>query len=209
MAKNNLGQIFIVAAPSGGGKTSLVSALVDALSDIQVSISHTTRDKRQGERDGDHYHFIDESKFLNMVKQHDFVEHAEVFGHWYGTSKRAIQSNLSQGIDIILDIDWQGASQIKASYPQAASIFVMPPSLDALAQRLNARKRESAQVIAQRMECARDEMSHFQSFDYLIINDHFEDALSQLKAIVISERLKLSRQIKKQHNLLSILLSSK
>ncbi|QRN04496.1 guanylate kinase [Legionella sp. MW5194] len=207
MANLLLGNIFIVAAPSGGGKTSLVKHLISSLEDIEVSISHTTRGKRPGEKEGVDYFFVDEKRFLKMVNDNDFVEHAQVFNHYYGTSVAQINARLSAGIDVVLDIDWQGAQQIRRIFPQAISIFVVPPSLDVLKQRLQERKQDKEDVIADRMHRAQDELSHFSEFDYLIVNDEFEKAASDLKAIVKANRLTLQRQSAKVGKLLSFLLS--
>ncbi|MDX1836417.1 guanylate kinase [Legionella taurinensis] len=207
MANLLLGNIFIVAAPSGGGKTSLVKHLISSLEDIEVSISHTTRAKRPGEKEGVDYFFVDEKRFLEMVNDNDFVEHAQVFNHYYGTSVAQINARLSAGIDVVLDIDWQGAQQIRRIFPQAISIFVVPPSLDVLKQRLQERKQDKEDVIADRMHRAQDELSHFSEFDYLIVNDEFEKAASDLQAIVKANRLTLQRQSAKVGKLLSFLLS--
>lgn len=207
MANLLLGNIFIVAAPSGGGKTSLVKHLISTLDDIKVSISHTTRAKRPGEKEGVDYFFVDEKRFLEMVNDNDFVEHAQVFNHYYGTSVAQINTRLSAGIDVVLDIDWQGAQQIRRIFPQAISIFVVPPSLDVLKQRLQERKQDKEDVIADRMHRAQDELSHFSEFDYLIVNDDFEQAASDLTAIVKANRLTLQRQSAKVGKLLSFLLS--
>lgn len=203
------GTLFIVAAPSGGGKTSLVQRLVQALPGIEVSISHTTRDRRPGETDGVHYFFVDEATFVDMIQQNAFIEYAQVFEHHYGTSMAQVKGRLAEGIDVVLDIDWQGAQQIKHLFPQAVSIFILPPSLDALHQRLESRQRDSADVIQRRMARARDELSHYAEFDYLIVNDAFEQAAQDLQAIIVSNRLQTSRQVKKQQQLLSFLLTTR
>jgi guanylate kinase len=208
VAEQNLGSLFIVAAPSGGGKTSLVQKLVGHLDDILVSVSHTTRDKRTGEVDGKDYFFTEEHQFLEMAAQGEFVEHARVFDYLYGTSKLQIEKNLAEGTDVVLDIDWQGAAQIKQQFPDAVTIFILPPSLDVLKRRLMARQRDNMDVIADRMQRACDELSHYDVFDYLIVNDNFNQAAAELRAIVISNRLRATRQIQKQDKLLSFLLSS-
>ncbi|MCH9755770.1 MAG: guanylate kinase [Gammaproteobacteria bacterium] len=202
------GSLFIVAAPSGGGKTSLVKKLTDNLDNILVSVSHTTRDKRSGEVHGEHYFFIEEDEFLDMAKAGDFIEHARVFEHLYGTSKVEIEKNLARGQDIVLDIDWQGAAQIKTLFPEAMTVFILPPSLDVLKRRLKARRRDNAAVIEERMQRACDELSHYNEFDYLIVNDNFNHAAAELRAIVVANRLTATRQIQKQDKLLSFLLSS-
>lgn len=208
MGEQYLGSLFIVAAPSGGGKTSLVKKLVRELGDIDVSISHTTRDMRAAEVSGVDYFFVDEPEFQRMVNAGKFVEHARVFNHYYGTSVAQLQDRLRAGIDIVLDIDWQGAQQIKRTFADAVSIFIVPPSLDILKQRLMDRRRDDAQVIQDRMQQACDEMSHYNEFDYLIVNDSFEVAAAELQAIVIAQRLRMSRQVVQQRKLLSFLLSS-
>lgn len=201
------GNLFIVAAPSGGGKTSLVRQLIRSLSDITVSVSHTTRIMRPGERDGVDYFFIDNQEFLSMVERNEFIEHAQVFNSYYGTSKIQINSRLEQGIDVVLDIDWQGAAQIKKVFPQAVSIFILPPSLDILKQRLMDRRQDNLLIIEDRMQKAQDELSHYPEFDYLIVNDDFEHAAADLHAIVLANRLLIMRQMNKQAKLLSFLLS--
>ena len=207
MVGNYSGNLFIVAAPSGGGKTSLVRHLIETLDDIEVSVSHTTRAMRPGERNGVDYFFIDESQFMEMVNNNAFIEHARVFNHLYGTSIEQISKRLELGIDVILDIDWQGAEQIRRVFPVAVSVFVIPPSLDELKQRLMNRRQDKDEVITNRMIKAQDELSHYPEFDYLIVNDEFEHAASELRAIVIANRLKMERQVNKQSKLLSFLLS--
>lgn len=208
MVDSNFGNLYIVAAPSGGGKTSLVRSLIGMLPDIELSISHTTRPMRPGERDGFDYFFIDEARFLDMVNENAFLEHAHVFNHLYGTSVEQINTRLKCGIDVVLDIDWQGAAQIRHSFPKAVSIFIVPPSLDALKQRLMNRGQDNEEVIRGRMTRAQDELSHYPEFDYLIVNDTFEHAASELAAIVVAHRLRIERQVNKQAKLLSFLMSS-
>jgi guanylate kinase len=202
------GNLFIVAAPSGGGKTSLVKRLINTLDNIEVSISHTTRAMRPGERDGMDYFFIDEVAFMKMIHDCAFLEHAHVFNHLYGTSIEQINKRLSDGVDVVLDIDWQGAEQIKSSFPNAVSIFIVPPSLEVLKQRLMDRRQDKDEVISDRMKKAQAELSHYSKFDYLIVNDNFEKAALELGAIVIANRLRIKRQVNKQSKLLSFLLSS-
>ena len=168
------GCLFIVAAPSGGGKTSLVNELVKELDEIETSISHTTRQKRPAEKDGIDYFFISEQEFSKMIKNGDFIEHACVFDHFYGTSIDQIDSKLQSGLDVVLDIDWQGAQQIKSLYPDAVSVFVVPPSLEILHDRLRCRAQDNEEIIQRRMQRAKEEMSHYDEFDYLIINDDYE-----------------------------------
>ena len=207
MADNYAGNLFIVAAPSGGGKTSLVKKLVSDVVNINVSVSHTTRKKRPGETDGIDYFFVDEPTFRSMVDDCAFIEHARVFNHLYGTSSAQISDRLQQGIDVVLDIDWQGAEQLRRIFPRAVSIFVIPPSLEELKRRLMNRRQDNDEVISDRMIKAQDELSHYPEFDYLIVNDNFEHAAVELRAIVISNRLKMERQVNKQTKLLSFLLS--
>ncbi|GGI85848.1 guanylate kinase [Legionella impletisoli] len=208
MAEQYSGSLFIVAAPSGGGKTSLVKKLIDELNDIEVSISHTTRPQRPGETHGVDYFFIDQNTFNEMIREQEFVEHAHVFEHSYGTSKAQIHDRLQAGIDVVLDIDWQGAKQIKHIFKDAVGIFIVPPSLEALKQRLFDRKQDNQEVIAARMNKAKDELSHYHEFDYLIVNDQFKKAAEELKSIVIAHRLRLKRQSVQQRKLLSLLLTS-
>lgn len=202
------GNLYIVAAPSGGGKTSLVRHLVTTLDDMAVSISHTTRAIRPGEQDGVDYFFVPEQRFVEMVEESAFIEHARVFNQLYGTSAAQITERLNKGIDIVLDIDWQGAEQIRRAFPEAVSIFIIPPSLEALKQRLMNRRQDNDEVISERMIKAQDELSHYPEFDYLIVNDHFEHAAMELRSIVIANRLKRDVQVNKQAKLLSFLLSS-
>lgn len=208
MTEGYTGNLYIVAAPSGGGKTSLVRHLVTTLDDIEISISHTTRAMRPGETDGVDYFFVDEEQFISMVNENAFIEHARVFNHLYGTSAAQITARLQQGIDIVLDIDWQGAEQIRRLFPQAVSVFIVPPSLEELKRRLMNRKQDKDEVISDRMIKAQDELSHYPEFDYLIVNDNFEHAAVELRAIVIANRLQIEKQTKKQTKLLSFLMSS-
>jgi guanylate kinase len=208
MVGNDAGNLFIVAAPSGGGKTSLVRKLIDTLDRIEVSISHTTRAMRPGEKHGADYFFVNEEEFIDMVNENAFIEHARVFNHLYGTSAAQITERLMYGVDVVLDIDWQGAEQIRHSFPKAISIFIIPPSLEELKLRLMNRRQDKDEVISERMKKAQDELSHYPEFDYLIVNDDFEHASSELKAIVIANRLRMDRQVNKQAKLLSFLLSS-
>ncbi len=202
-----VGNLYIVAAPSGGGKTSLVRTLVDTLEGIEVSISHTTRCMRPGEQNGIDYFFVDEHEFMGMVNNNAFIEHARVFNFLYGTSVEQINQRLENGIDVVLDIDWQGAEQIRKTFPSAVGIFIIPPSLDALKQRLMSRKQDNHEVISDRMIKAQDELSHYPEFDYLIVNDEFDKAALELRAIVIANRLRMAVQVNKQSKLLSFLLS--
>lgn len=206
MKKDTLGTIYIVASPSGGGKSSLVASLLERMDNIELSISHTTRDKREGEVDGKDYFFICDDQFKAMAKAGDFIEHAQVFSRYYGTSAAQIEKRLEQGIDVILDIDWQGAMQLRRLYQQVVSIFIIPPSIEVLHKRLTARGRDGDTIIASRMQQAQAEISHFTEFDYLIVNDDFEQALHDLQTIVRARRFKVTRQRKNCAELLSKLL---
>lgn len=203
-----LGKLFIVAAPSGGGKTSLVNQLILTLPQIELSISHTTRTARPKEKHGKDYFFVSHQEFLDMIQAQAFLEHAKVFENFYGTSKQQIEQRLSQGIDVILDIDWQGAQQIRSIYPQAISIFLLPPSLETLRERLQNRQQDQLEIIEKRMKQAQDELRHFDEFDYLIVNEEFDNALAQLRSIVIAERLKKDIQMIRERKLLSFLLTT-
>ena len=188
------GTLYTVSAPSGAGKTSLVNALVPRCQDLLVSISHTTRPIRPGEEDGINYHFVEEQHFLGMLERTEFLEHARVFGNLYGTSSVWVEEQLKQGYDVILEIDWQGAQQVKQLLADTRSIFIMPPSRETLEQRLNARGQDNASVIAARMAEAVEEMSHYVDSDYLVVNKDFEEALADLQAILTSMRLRTARQ---------------
>lgn len=176
--------LYVVAAPSGGGKTSLINALLQKDDRIRLSVSHTTRPPRPGEENGVHYHFTDEPDFISLIGENAFLEHARVFDHRYGTGREAVEKQLANGLDVILDIDWQGARQIRESFPACCSIFIIPPSLETLRQRLEARGQDSLQVIQRRMRDAQAEISHWDEFDYLVINDNFDSALSDLHSII-------------------------
>lgn len=195
------GNLFILSAPSGAGKSSLINALLnpEQTSDIdersmQVSVSHTTRDPRPGENNGEHYHFVSIEEFKKQINQQAFYEYAEVFGNYYGTSEKAIDDQLAQGIDVFLDIDWQGAQQVRMKKPQVTTVFICPPSKQALESRLRGRGQDSEEIIASRMAAAKSECSHFEEFDYIIVNDNFDEALLDLKTIVHNQRLKISQQ---------------
>ncbi|MFD2230833.1 guanylate kinase [Alkalimarinus sediminis] len=201
------GTLYIVSAPSGAGKTSLVKALTDADPKVLVSVSHTTRDMRPGEEDGVNYNFVNQEQFLDMVANSDFLEHAEVFGNYYGTSQSWVESTLRAGRDVILEIDWQGAQQVRRLMPEALSIFIVPPSKQALQERLDSRGQDSADVIDGRMKEAASETSHYAEFDYLIVNDQFEEALSDLKSILRARRVRIEAQKEKITSILQDLLS--
>jgi guanylate kinase len=203
------GTLYIVSAPSGAGKSSLIASLLEKNPTyaMKVSVSHTTRTPRPGEQDGRHYHFVSTKQFETLIAQGEFLEYAQVFDHYYGTSKAWIEQNLNKGIDIFLDIDWQGARQIRDKMPEAKSIFILPPSKEELERRLNARGQDSDAIIAQRMSKARSETSHYSEYDYLIINDDFDVALMDFKAIIRAERLKRDKQAVKYNSMLSELLA--
>lgn len=190
----NKGILFILSAASGAGKTSLVQALLERESDLHLAVSFTTRTPRPGEWDGVHYHFVAPERFRRMVAAGEFLEHAQVFGNHYGTAESAVRSQLEQGRDLLLEIDWQGARQARTRFPQAVSIFILPPSAQALEQRLRNRGLDSDQVIANRMAAARSEMSHYAEYDYLVVNDRFDTALNDLACLVRAERLRCSHQ---------------
>ena len=201
------GTLFTVSAPSGAGKTSLVDGLVANLAGIQVSVSHPPRPKRPGETDGVNYHFVDVAAFEVMLEQHAFLEHARVFDNFYGTSRHWVEETLSRGIDVILEIDWQGASQVRTLMADTVGIFILPPSRQTLLQRLTNRGQDDEAVIARRLAEATLEMSHYREADYLIINDHFATALDELKSIITTRRLTLDKQQSRHGALLDDLLS--
>lgn len=186
------GNLFILSAPSGAGKSSLYKALLEADSNVRISVSHTTRAPRSGEEHGREYFFVDVDSFLDMIADNAFFEHAQVFDNYYGTSKQAIFDMLDQGLDVILEIDWQGARQVRELYPEAIGVFILPPSLKALEERLTGRGTDSEEVIARRMSKAVSEMSHYEEYEYVIINDDFEHALTQLKAVFAANRTRTS-----------------
>lgn len=188
------GTLFIVSAPSGAGKTSLVRALLARDPTLGLSVSCTTRAPREGEQDGVHYHFLDPEVFRRAVADGAFLEHAEVFGNLYGTREQDVRDCLGEGRDLILEIDWQGARQVRARLPDAVGIFVLPPTIEELERRLRGRGTDDETVIARRMEQARAELAHYAEYDYLVVNDRFEDALDGLQAIAVAERLRLARQ---------------
>lgn len=201
------GQLYIISAPSGAGKTSLVKALLEQDPGIAVSVSHTTRAPRPGEVDGLNYNFVTRERFEDLVCEGDFLEHAEVFGNYYGTSGSWVEQQLQQGQDIILEIDWQGAQQVRARLPDTCSIFILPPSKEALRERLSQRGQDSQEVIDGRMDQAQSESSHYNEYDYLIINDDFDLALQDLAALFRGQRLRLTRQQSRHNALIKSLLS--
>ncbi|MFA0088600.1 guanylate kinase [Vibrio sp. 10N.286.49.C2] len=203
------GTLYIVSAPSGAGKSSLISAMLETNPTyaMKVSVSHTTRSVRPGEEDGVHYHFVEKTEFESLIAQDAFFEYAEVFGNYYGTSRLWIEETLNKGIDVFLDIDWQGARQIRAQMPEAKSVFILPPSNGELERRLNVRGQDSDEIIAKRMSEAKSEISHYDEYDYVIINDDFDVALIDFKAILRAERLKQDKQTIKYKGMLVALLS--
>lgn len=195
------GNLYIVAAASGTGKTSLVAALLQADARVKLSVSYTTRKPRPGEVDGRHYHFVDEARFMAMLGAGEFLESACVHGAHYGTSQRLVEQALATGDDLVLEIDWQGAQQVRKQLPEAIGVFILPPSIEALAQRLNQRGQDSTAVIERRLATARAEISHVVEFDYVIINDEFQLALDDLLAVVRAQRLRCGRQLLKHQDL--------
>ena len=179
-----MANLFIIAAPSGCGKTSLVKALMERSKNLSVSVSYTTRKARKGEVNGENYHFVSKDTFAEMITNNDFVEYAEVFGNMYGTARSSINEKLNANIDIILEIDWQGARQVRKNMPDTVSIFILPPSKDALLERLKNRGQDDDETISKRMDNAEREMSHYEEFDYIIINEQFDSALSDLMNII-------------------------
>ena len=181
-------RLYVVSARSGGGKTSLVNALLEADDKVRLSVSHTTRAPRPGEKNGVHYHFVSEDEFLAVLENDAFLEHAEVFGHRYGTGKEAVERQLAAGFDVLLDIDWQGARQIRDNFPSCKTVFIVPPSIRELRRRLTGRGQDSEETIEKRMREARSEISHWDEFDFLIVNDRFDEALADLRSIIRSGR---------------------
>ena len=208
MNKNDhpTGQLYVISAPSGAGKTSLVKALLESTPNLEVSVSHTTRDIRPGETDGINYHFIDGSEFESIRDANGFFEWAQVFGNFYGTSSQAVQEKLTDGIDVILEIDWQGARQVKALVNTAISIFVLPPSTAALRSRLTDRGQDNDEIIEGRMQAARDEMAHYSDADFIVLNDDFETALRDLQSIIRAQRLSQETQSRELTRVIADLL---
>lgn len=206
----SLGNLYIISAPSGAGKSSLINALLADLprSQVQLSISHTTRNPRPAEENGVHYYFTQHEEFKRLIEQEHFLEWAEVFGNYYGTSLPMIERSLEQGIDVFLDIDWQGARQIREKVPNVKTIFILPPSKAELEKRLIGRGQDSAETIAKRMNEAVSEMSHYNEFDYVIVNDDFQVSLSELKSILTAERLRQPAQAERHQKLISQLLTA-
>ncbi|WP_372762524.1 guanylate kinase [Pseudoalteromonas sp.] len=200
------GNLFILSAPSGAGKSSLINALLNKHADMKVSVSHTTRAPRPGEENAVHYHFVTTDEFKALIAKDDFFEWAQVFDNYYGTSKQAIESQLDAGIDVFLDIDWQGAQQVRKIMPTVQTIFILPPSKAELEKRLNNRGQDSAEVIAGRMAQAQSETSHYNEYDYVIVNDDFATALADIETIVMAQRLTLKAQTSRHQDLLNNLL---
>jgi guanylate kinase len=206
-AGSTQGTLFVVSAPSGAGKTSLVKALLDSETDVVLSVSHTTRAPRTGETEGVDYHFVDGEMFAAMCSASQFLEHAEVFGNRYGTSRQQVDSHLERGTDVILDVDWQGARQIREHMPGSVSIFILPPSWAVLEQRLRDRRTDSSEVIEKRMRAARGEVSHFSEFDFLLVNEDFQRAVEGLRLVVRASRLRVAPQGARHDRLIRELLA--
>ena len=197
------GNLFVISAPSGAGKTSLVHALLNINPQIDLSVSYTTRNPRAGEHDGKDYHFVSRETFSAMARRGEFLESAEVYGNLYGTSQTWISQEIAKGRDILLEIDWQGAAQVRRLFPECISIFILPPSLEALEQRLKGRGKDNDEVIARRMAAARDDVAHVAEFDYVIINDNLNEALRELNAVVLSTRLRCATQLARHQALIN------
>ncbi|RDZ29590.1 guanylate kinase [Lysobacter silvisoli] len=201
------GTLYIVAAPSGAGKSSIVNAVLARDPNISLSISFTSRQPRPGERHAEHYHFVSAEEFEGMVEAGDFFEHARVHGDWKGTARQSVEPQLASGRDVLLEIDWQGARQVRAKVPGAVSVFILPPSRQALETRMRTRGQDSEDVISQRLAAAREEMSHYGEFDYVIVNEHFDTAVSEMCAIFVASRLRREPQVARHSRLLMQLLA--
>lgn len=197
------GNLFVISAPSGAGKTSLVHALLNINPQIDLSISYTTRSPRPGEQDGRDYHFVSRDTFVEMAGRGEFLESAEVYGNLYGTSQPWISQEIARGRDILLEIDWQGAAQVRRLFPECVSIFILPPSLEVLEQRLKGRGKDNEEVIARRMAAVREDVAHVAEFDYVIINDNLNEALRELNAVMLSAGLKCARQLNRHQELIN------
>jgi guanylate kinase len=197
------GALFVISAPSGGGKTSLITALLQGESEVRLSVSYTTRAPRAGEENGREYHFVTLREFERMLEAGEFLESATIYGHRYGTSQRWIERELARGSDVLLEIDWQGAQQVRRLMPSLVSIFIAPPSLEALEARLKSRAQDSAEVIARRLAAAREEIGHVSEYDYVIINDDFDRAARDLASIIRAERLRRFRQLTRHGNMIN------
>lgn len=201
------GTLFIVAAPSGAGKSSIVNAVLARDPNIALSISFTSRKPRPGERHAEHYHFVSAGEFERMVAAGDFFEHALVHGDWKGTARQSVEPQLNAGKDVLLEIDWQGARQVRDKVPGAVSVFILPPSREALDQRMRARGQDSEEVIQQRLAAAREEMSHYGEFDYVIVNEHFPTAVDEMCAVFVASRLRREQQVARHGRLITALLA--
>jgi guanylate kinase len=201
------GTLFIVAAPSGAGKSSIVNAVLARDPNICLSISFTSRQPRPGERHAEHYHFVSAREFEAMVEAGDFFESARVHGDWKGTARQSVEPQLAAGKDVLLEIDWQGARQVRSKVPDAVSVFILPPSRQALEQRMQSRGQDSEEVIAQRLAAAREEMSHYGEFDYVIVNEHFPVAVDEMCAIFTASRLRRDQQVARHSRLITALLA--
>ena len=201
------GLLFVVSAASGTGKTSLVKALLDRVTNLHVSVSHTTRGQRPGELDGVHYHFTEKDSFLALVEQGGFIEYAEVFGNYYGTAQATVKEQLAKGHDVLLEIDWQGAQQVRKLFPDSKQIFILPPSQIDLRQRLSNRGTDSVEVIERRLGCAVEDMQQYVNFDYVIINDDFNKALHDLESVIIANRLVITQQASRHQKMISELIT--
>ena len=201
------GNLYTVSAPSGAGKTSLVKAVIESTRDICVSVSHTTRKMRPGEQDGVNYHFVDQTRFMSMLEESAFLEHAQVFDNYYGTSRQWVEDTLNKGLDVILEIDWQGAAQVRHLIPDTISLFILPPSQATLRERLTQRGQDDHSIIERRMRDARQEIEHYIESDYLIVNDDFDTATHQFQAIITALRLTQQKQQQRHQTLLTSLLS--
>lgn len=201
------GLLFVVSAASGTGKTSLVKALLERVNNLHVSVSHTTRGQRPGELDGVHYHFSTKEDFLNLVNEGGFIEYAEVFGNYYGTAQATVKEQLAKGHDVLLEIDWQGAQQVRNLFPESKQIFILPPSQFDLRERLSNRGTDTVDVIEHRLGCAVEDMQQYVNFDYVIINDDFNKALHDLEAVIIANRLVTAQQAHRHQALIEKLIS--
>ena len=201
------GLLFVVSAASGTGKTSLVKALLERVNNLHVSVSHTTRSQRPGELEGVHYHFSTKEDFLASVQEGGFIEYAEVFGNYYGTAQRTVKEQLAKGHDVLLEIDWQGAEQVRKLFPESKQIFILPPSQFDLRQRLSNRGTDSVEVIEHRLSCAVEDMQQYVNFDFVIINDDFNKALHDLEAVIIANRLALKQQTERHQDLIQKLIT--
>ncbi|UIP25410.1 guanylate kinase [Acinetobacter towneri] len=201
------GLLFVVSAASGTGKTSLVKALLERVNNLHVSVSHTTRGQRPGELDGVHYHFTQKQDFIDLVEQGGFIEYAEVFGNYYGTAQATVKEQLAKGHDVLLEIDWQGAQQVRNLFPESKQIFILPPSQFDLRERLSNRGTDAVDVIEHRLGCAVEDMQQYVNFDYVIINDDFNKALHDLESVIIANRLVMAQQAHRHQALIQKLIS--